>query len=127
MYNSFKKVKDFHKAFNHPIEEKPKIISKVQAKHRATWMREEIQEFLDANTIVDQADAIIDLMYFALGTMVEMGVNPEPIFNIVQNANMSKLWSDGQVRYRSDGKIMKPYGWEPPESKLNDEILKQSK
>ena len=125
MYNSYKKVKQFHKSFNHPVEEKPTRISKEQAENRANWMKEEIQEFLDADTTVDQADAMIDLMYFALGTMVEMGVNPEPLFDIVQEANMAKLWPDGQVRYRSDGKIMKPDNWTPPEPKLLNEILNQ--
>ena len=57
-------------------------------------MLEEINEFLDAvkeQDIVEQADAMIDTIYFALGTLVEMGVQPEQLFDIVQHANMSKL------------------------------------
>ena len=34
---------------------------------------------------------MIDLMYFALGTMVEMGLEAEELFDIVQSANMAKL------------------------------------
>jgi predicted HAD superfamily Cof-like phosphohydrolase len=81
-------------------------------------MREEIQEFLDSRNIYDQADAMIDLIYFALGTLVEMGIPPEELFDAVQEANMNKLWSDGKPRFREDGKIIKPEGWRPPEPEL---------
>ena len=43
-------------------------------------MNEEVAEFLVAEDIYEQADAMIDLMYFALGTMVEMGLEPDELF-----------------------------------------------
>jgi tetratricopeptide (TPR) repeat protein len=90
-------------------------------------MREEINEFLEARTLVEQADAMIDLMYFAMGTMVEMGLRPEELFDIVHHANMSKLWSDGKPRFRpADGKIQKPENWVDPEPLLLKAIEKQS-
>jgi predicted HAD superfamily Cof-like phosphohydrolase len=125
MEKQWRQVAEFHKAFGHPYRETPTMLDKERAKARANWMMEEIQEFLKAETVIDQADAMIDLMYFALGTMVEMGVNPEPLFNIVQEANMNKLWPDGKPRYREDGKILKPEGWQPPEPKLKAEIERQ--
>ena len=36
-------------------------------------MMEEALEFLDADTLADQIDALIDLRYFVLGTFVETG------------------------------------------------------
>ena len=63
-------------------------------------MREEVDEFVESTNVVDQADAMIDLIYFALGTLVEMGVRPAPLFDIVHNANMQKLWPDGAPRIR---------------------------
>lgn len=122
-------VKEFHKAFNHPYSDKPKSMDVDRAKKRYSWMLEEINEFLDAveeQDIVEQADAMIDVMYFALGTLVEMGIEPKNLFDIVQNANMSKLWSDGKPHYKADGKVMKPEGWEDPHEKLVDEIKKQN-
>jgi hypothetical protein len=39
---------------------------------------------------------------------------------------MAKLGADGKPIIReSDGKIMKPEGWEPPEAKLEVEIKRQ--
>ena len=62
---------------------------------------------------------MIDLIYFALGTLVEMGVKPKKIFDIVHNANMNKLWEDGKVHCREgDNKVLKPPTWEDPFSKI---------
>ena len=78
-------------------------------------MRDEIDEFLSATDIYAQTDAMIDLIYFALGTLVEMGVEPDAAFEIVHNANMSKLWDDGKPHYNADGKVVKPPSWVDPE------------
>jgi predicted HAD superfamily Cof-like phosphohydrolase len=122
---AFDQVKEFHTAFNHPVSYKPVAMTSERAAARAAWMQEEINEFLDSDNVVDQADAMIDLIYFALGTLVEMGVQPQPLMDIVQKANMSKLWDDGKPHYREDGKIIKPEGWEDPYPKLKAEIERQ--
>lgn len=78
------------------------------------------------NKLVALADAFTDINYFTQGTFTMMGVQPQPLFDIVQEANMAKLGPDGKPIYReSDGKIMKPEGWEAPEPKLAAEIEKQ--
>lgn len=80
----------------------------------------------DLEKVIGQADAIIDAFYFLAGNLVEMGVQPQTLFDIVQAANMAKLWPDGKPHYReSDGKIMKPEGWAPPEAKLALEVQRQ--
>ena len=81
-------------------------------------MLEELNEFLQADEVVEQADAMIDLMYFALGTLVEMGVRPNELFGIVHAANMSKLWPDGKPHYNAMGKTVKPADWQDPHEKL---------
>ena len=124
----FSMVKEFHKAFNHPIAEKPTLMSLKRAEKRYKWMKEEIDEFIEATEngdIYEQVDAMIDNIYFALGTLVEIGVYPEKIFEIVQNANMSKLWEDGKPRYNKDGKVIKPNGWQDPHDLIKTEINKQ--
>ena len=123
------KVREFHQAFNHPYQEKPTVLSMERAEKRYSWMKEEIDEFIEAtknSDIVEQADAMIDVMYFALGTLVEMGVEPENLFNIVQHANMSKLWADGKPHYKEDGKVKKPDTWKDPHNDLILEILRQT-
>jgi energy-coupling factor transport system permease protein len=78
------------------------------------------------DVLVAQADALTDVNYFVQGSFVLLGVDPQPLFDIVQEANMAKLFPDGKPRYReSDGKIMKPPGWTPPEGRLKLEIERQ--
>ena len=121
----FEKVKDFHRMFNHRVKETPVFLPEEQVKNRVEFMREEIQEFIDSENVYDQTDAMIDLIYFALGTLVEMGVKPKEIFDIVHNANMTKVWADGKVRYREDnGKVIKPPEWEDPYPKIKAAIDK---
>ncbi len=125
MNREWNMVKDFHKAFNHPVSDKPKMLGYDRISRRVNWMWEEIDEFIAAKTIEEQADAMIDLIYFALGTLVEMGVEPENLFQIVQKANMSKLWDDGKPHFKEDGKVMKPATWVDPEPLLIKEIQRQ--
>lgn len=122
MNKEWEAVKDFHEKFDHPVSDKPVLMEKDRAEKRYKWMLEEIDEFLEAEDIVEQADAMIDTIYFALGTLVEMGVKPEALFEIVQHANMSKLWEDGKPHYNQDGKTIKPKGWEDPHPKLKAAI-----
>lgn len=80
------------------------------------------------NVLVGQMDALTDASYFIQGSHVVAGIRPQPLMDIVQEANMNKLWSDGRPRYRpEDGKIIKPDGWEAPEPKLQAEIERQIK
>ena len=121
MNKQFEEVKAFHQAFGHPVSDVPVSLTEERANKRYAWMLEEINEFLDAvknQDIVEQADAMIDTIYFALGTLVEMGVQPDILFRIVQHANMSKLWADGKPHYNGMGKVIKPEGWQDPHSKL---------
>lgn len=129
MNKEWEMVKEFHKRFGHPIADSPSPISIERAKMRYEWMLEEINEFLEArDNIVEQVDAMVDLIYFALGTLVEMGVPPDEPFTIVQNANMSKLWPDGKPHFREhDSKIIKPSTWLDPHAALEDCIRKMVK
>ncbi len=122
-------VRNFQVAFGQPAPLKPTMLSEERIKARNEWMHEECRELEEAKTLEDQVDAAIDKLYFALGDLVELGVKPDKLLEIVQNANMGKLWDDGKPRLReSDGKIMKPDGWEEnfaPEPRLQKEIERQ--
>lgn len=125
MNKNWQDVHEFHVKFNHPLSDKPTMLNHDRVPKRYKWMLEEIDEFKDAKDIYEQADAMIDLIYFALGTLVEMGLKPESLFEIVHNANMQKLWTDGKPRLNSDGKIIKPSTWQDPYPLLKSEIDKQ--
>ena len=122
---SFNKVRDFHVAFTHRCPDVPEQLPEDRVAKRYNWMLEELDEFRRANSIHEQADAMVDLMYFALGTLVEMGVKPGRLFDIVHQANMKKLWPDGKVHYAADGKVIKHPSWTPPEPQLLEEINRQ--
>jgi predicted HAD superfamily Cof-like phosphohydrolase len=122
---AWEKVAEFHRQFGHPVSDKPVLMDHDRAKKRYGWMLEELDEFIDSDTIVDQADAMIDLMYFALGTLVEMGVRPEKIFDIVHRANMAKIWPDGMVHHNETGKTIKPPSWTDPYEKIRSYIQEE--
>lgn len=125
MNREWEMVREFQLKFGHPVSKLPKKLEHDRAIKRYHWMLEEITEFIEADEIVEQADAMIDVMYFALGTLVEMGIRPDSLFDIVQTANMSKIWPDGKPHYNAEGKTIKPSAWEDPHSKLEMEIKRQ--
>ncbi len=125
MNREWEAVRLFHEKFNHPIGNGPRGMDRERARKRYNWMQEEIDEFLEAveeGDIVEQADAMIDVIYFALGTLVEMGIRPDTLFEIVQRANMGKLWADGRPHYAEDGKTLKPDTWRDPHEELKAAI-----
>lgn len=123
---ALEQVKKFQVTFEHPVADKPTRIPNARKQVRLSWMQEELDEYVQADTIYDEADAMIDLIYFALGTFVEMGIQPQQIFDIVQKANMDKVWPDGLVHKKPDGKTIKPEGWVAPEPLIIAEIDRQA-
>ena len=120
-------VREFHLTFNHPA---PSNLTKLSFKRKLTrskWIKEEINEFLEAKTIAEEVDAIADAIYFLYGCLVEMGISKEQfsnIFQMVQDANMSKIFPDGKPHYNSNGKVIKPDGWVAPDEKIKEYINK---
>ncbi|MFD1955978.1 hypothetical protein ACFSL6_17820 [Paenibacillus thailandensis] len=115
------------KAVNSQKFEDEQIGGKVG--QRISFMLEELTEFAAADDVVEQADALIDLIYFAIGTFTLIGVNPAPLFEIVHEANMGKVGPDGKVLRDSQGKIVKPAGWKEryaPEPRIRAEIERQA-
>lgn len=83
----------------------------------------------ETERVIAQADALTDTSYFINGSFVEIGVDAQPVFDIVQGANMSKLFAreDGTKypKYREDGKILKSEAFYSPEEFIEQEILHQ--
>jgi len=123
MYREQEMVKAFHRIAGHPWAARPKMLPEDRVAFRASLIQEELDEFIEAKTIVDQVDALMDCMYFVLGSMVELGVDSEWAFGVVHQCNMNKF-PGGVVKYREDGKVLKPDGWVGPEEILG-EFLKE--
>ena len=106
-------VQDFHQATDNPVGEKPANLSPERVELRISLIEEEARETaeaLRAGDMLEAVDGIADLIYVAIGTAVELGVDLEDVWDEVQRANMSKA---GGPR-RADGKQLKPDGWRPP-------------
>lgn len=113
-------VQEFHKKFGLPVSANPANLHRKRVKLRANWMSEEIQEFLEASDLVDQADAIADLIYYAIGVFVEMGLDGSKVFEFVHRANMKKLEPEGKPRYETNGRIAKPSDWVSPREEIRE-------
>jgi len=118
-------VHEFHRVFDHPAHFSPVLQPADRVTARADWLDEEVGELREAKTIAEQADAYIDIIYFAVGGLVEMGVDPSELWRIVHGANMAKVQPDGSVKRREDGKIIKPEGWCEPDADIAMEIMAQ--
>ena len=93
----------------------PTLISGDRLDPCVQCLNEELDEFYEATTVEGQADALIDLIYFALGRLLEMGVPPGPWFDRVHSANMQKHQGDLSKRPGWKGHdAVKPEGWQPP-------------
>jgi predicted HAD superfamily Cof-like phosphohydrolase len=79
-------------------------------------IREEWEEFAEASRVCDvtgAADALADLLYVVYGAALEWGIPLDDVFVEVHRSNMSKVWPDGTVHYREDGKVLKPPTYSP--------------
>lgn len=90
------------------------------ATFRQRFMQEELDEYCEADAHGDKAkmlDALVDLVYVALGTAHLHGFNFDEAWRRVHLANMAKV----RVERPEDSKrgsgfdVVKPPGWTPPD------------
>lgn len=125
METNFESVGAFHRKFQLPVSGRghgPRIIGPDVFLFRYQFLQEELQELLKAyrdQDIVGVADAIVDLVYVALGTAHMFGIPFDEVFREVQRANMEKERSNGDEDPRSKRgsglDVVKPEGWRPPD------------
>jgi len=127
----FASVGGDEKEFNESVDT---LIDSIKSTAKKVLVKNsDVDQMSEKEIIAGQVDALIDSIYFIMGSFVSMGVRPERFFDIVQDANMGKLHNiDGKLKpvYRADGKIQKPDGWKEdfaPEGKIEKEIEYQSK
>ena len=98
-----------------PIPEQPSRLDPERKKWASGALSEELTEFMDATELEDEVDALLDLVYFALGRVIEMGVVPGAAFEEVHAANMAKVRGELSKRPNAKGfDAIKPDGWQPP-------------
>jgi len=93
-------------------------------------IKEEYEELTQAESQLEELDALVDILVVTIGAIHSMGADAEGAWNEVMRTNFAKIDSGtGKVRKRDDGKVLKPDGWQSPNLKpyLYDEtiLLKQ--
>jgi predicted HAD superfamily Cof-like phosphohydrolase len=82
---------------------------------RHSHLREEVDEIFEAHDNGDIAgvvDGLVDVIYVALGTLLQMGIPPEWPFDRVHEANMKKR---GEKTERHEHDAVKPEDWQSPD------------
>ena len=109
-------VKAMHKKFGLENTAGPHDLEEDEKQFRATAMLEELDEYVAATTLVDQYDALLDLIVFAVGTLERHGFPLLAGFEKVMEANMAKENGEKRGGFKRD--LVKPEGWTAPEPKL---------
>lgn len=97
---------------------RPVHLTKRKLRERLECMQEELQEFeegLVRQDMEEMADALVDLVYFAKGTAMMMGLPWEELWDDVHAANMEKVPGVGKRGHQVD--CIKPLGWIPPQTR----------
>lgn len=105
-------VKEWCEATGIDIPTGPQTLARHRATLRFNLMAEENVEYLEAavkGDTVEIADALGDMLYILLGTMLEHGMQDHivRVFSEIHRSNMSKMGEDGKPILREDGKILK--------------------
>lgn len=137
MRSLFDDIKEFHEKFAITYEGAPRALPPSLQQFRTKFLREELREYLISVEHIHQVlqgktdpsfddevaydlehmlDALVDLVYVALGTAYLHGFDFQEAWARVHAANMSKIRakksSDSKRKSKHD--VVKPVGWRPP-------------
>ena len=118
-------VREFTKACSDDLPAHPQNMTEEGIAFIRQMVNDELDELVEAKNVTEQADALVDAIYYICDFAARNGINLDPLFEIVHGANMQKV-VDGKVIRREDGKILKPEGWEDPAPKLEKEMARQA-
>ncbi len=136
--SNFDDVGKFHKKFglhHSPLtgqiadnkRKKPLDLDSRTIAFRLAFLEEELQELktaYDANDTAGIADALVDLVYVAMGTAHLHNLPWQDLWEEVQRSNMEKERAQSSVQSKRGSAldVIKPEGWQPPDIKS---ILRQ--
>ena len=120
MRNYYDDVYQFHQKFDLPRPAKPELPPRDLFQFRKEFLIEEILELATAyerGDVAEYADALVDLVYVAIGTAIVSGVPFDAVWRVVHEANMRKVRakSAADSKRGSAHDVVKPPGWEPPD------------
>jgi predicted HAD superfamily Cof-like phosphohydrolase len=115
--SEFNDVKLFHQKFGMLVHDKPVHLTKRKLLERLNFLREELAELehgILTQDLAEIADALVDLVYVAKGTAVQLGLPWKELWDDVQRANMTKERGVGKRGNKVD--CIKPAGWVGPKT-----------
>lgn len=116
--NLYQDILDFHAKFGLEGPSAPTELDEDTFDFRYKFLQEELDELSlawDTSDVEKQFDALIDLVYVALGTACMMGLNFNEGWRRVHEANMTKVraQSSADSKRGSSLDVVKPEGWKP--------------
>lgn len=95
MKKQYNDVARFMAAYGQEVPDRLQAITEQLRFFRYSLIKEESDELLDSSSIVEYADAVVDLLYVTLGAAVAAGISGdvlEKCWDEVHRSNMSKFW-----------------------------------
>lgn len=124
-FDPYRDVAEFHRKFGLPTAGPgvvPKLTAPSVSLFRTQFLEEELRELrtaLDFDDLAGAADALVDLVYVALGTAHLLGLDFPAHWAEVQRANLAKERATSADDPRSKRghhlDVVKPEGWLPPD------------
>ena len=108
-------VRAFHQKYGFPVNDRPQLRDKETSVFRYRLLREEFEEYTDAERmrtkpdLIEIADALADMVYVIYGTAITYGIDLDAVVAEVHRSNMTKTASGSTVK-----KVLKGPGYEPP-------------
>lgn len=120
----------FHQKLGLPVADRPTVIPEKDMRDRLSFIREELDELIlstdylyslgtgasnteTCNALGEIFDALLDLVYVAMGTALQLGLPWQQGWDMVQDANMQKERGPGSDPHKLG--VIKPKGWTPPD------------
>lgn len=135
-FDPVRDIEEFHRKFGLEYRGKPRVLPPSLAKFREKFLREEMHEYMKAVesaknelrnrslTFDDEVafhlehalDALVDLVYVAIGTAHLHGFDFREAWRRVHLANMSKVRASSRAesKRKSSADVVKPPGWTAP-------------
>ena len=120
---NYQRLEEFQRAIGNPAPERPSVPDAATLELRARLLQEEYAETLEALAELQlEPDVrgaafahlmreLADMLYVTYGMFAACGVDADAVFAEVHRANMGKIAGER----RSDGKVLKPADWQPPD------------
>jgi len=110
----FKHIKHQHKHFNILYTGRPRHLTPEEKEFYIKAILEEVQEYLEAKSLEDEFDALLDIMVFTAGALIRQGFDGDAGIKEVVKANMQKIVGPLDKRGGFKLDLQKPVGWKPP-------------